>query len=88
MEKLKNTNMQTEPAAIIAAIVVIVEAAIGGLVLFTNLVTPEQTAWLVGFVGIVGTAVGGLFTRSKVYSPATFENATGSTAAHIEAMTE
>lgn len=88
MEKLKNTNMQTEPAAIIAAIVVISEAAIGGLVLFTNLVTPEQSAWLVGFVGIAGTAVSGLFTRSKVYSPETFENAKSSTAAHIEAMSQ
>jgi hypothetical protein len=85
---MKQINMQTEPAAIIAAIVVIVEAAIGGLVLFTNVVTPEQSAWLIGFVGVVGTAVSGLFTRSKVYSPDTFENTIASRVAHIDAMTE
>lgn len=71
MDKLKNTNMETEPAVIIAAIVVILEAAIGGLVLFTDMLTPDQTAFLVGFVGIVGTAVSGLFTRGKVFAPAT-----------------
>ena len=69
----KQINLQTEPAAIIAGIVTVIEAAIALLPLFGVPLTTEQLAGIMALVVALGGVVGAIWTRSIVYAPSTVE---------------
>ncbi len=59
-------NMQTEPVAIIAAIIGLIEAGIALLPLFGVPLTVEQQAGLMGFVVAAGSVASAIWARSLV----------------------
>ncbi len=67
--------MKENPAVIIAAIIGVVEAVIALLPLFGVPLTVEQMGAIMALVVAVGAAIGGIWTRSIVYAPATYAEA-------------
>ncbi len=59
-------NMSTEPVAIIAAIIGLIEAGIALLPLFGVPLTVEQQAGLMGFVVAAGSVASAIWARSLV----------------------
>ncbi len=66
-------NMSTEPVAIIAAIIGLIEAVIALLPLFGVALTVEQQAALMGVVVAAGSVVSAIWARSIVWSPDSVE---------------
>lgn len=71
----RQTNMQTEPAAIIGAIGTAVASVLTVLVAFGLDITEEQQTAILGVVASVGPLVVALLIRPKVVSPATADRA-------------
>lgn len=66
-------NLQQEPARIITAIVVLIEALVVLGVAFGLNITPEQTVAMTGAVMAIGGVISATMIRNRVFAPATVE---------------